>query len=308
MALKAIFPPGQAEITVNGLHQWDYGRQLEIYADGLPALVEVHFACAGMTEAVVRSCDTTSGVTTAAIPDRCMEQTSPIIAWIYAVGDTKGETIKTITLPITARTRPAPSATIPEDISDKYTETVGAINGVIEQLTNGSILVSEAAYAYSAWEAQHAKGAELAATADHATTADKAHRDSEGRDLRTLMSCDEDGWTPYAEDPTAVIVGVQGGLMSFKIVRTVDGNSDTRVFMDVGGTVYNTHYSSIFYDEITGGHTPGVFPLRLVLTPGTTPGDFRLSIQYYNGTWLNASSDIYPKNVYYKHLVKYSVG
>lgn len=132
MSLKVIVPKGQTEITVNGLHQWDFGRTIEIHADGLPSMVEVHFACAGMNEAVVRSCAMIDGAVTAAVPDTCLEQSTPIVAWVYDAGETSGATILTITLPIIPRTRPQPSETIPESVSDKYTEAVAAMNALVE--------------------------------------------------------------------------------------------------------------------------------------------------------------------------------
>lgn len=144
MNLKAIILPGQTEITVNGLHQWDYGRALEIQSADLPALLEVHFACPGMKEAVVRSCSGASGVATAAIPDVCLEQTAPITAWVYEVGETTGATIITITLPIIARTRPQTGATIPTATSDKYTEAVAAMNEAVASVTAGGVKVNAA--------------------------------------------------------------------------------------------------------------------------------------------------------------------
>lgn len=135
MNIKAIIPAGLTEITVNGLHQWDYGRKLEIHSSDLPALIEVHFACAGMTEAVVRSCSVKNGVATAAIPDRCLEQTTPITAWVYALDGSSGATTAKINLVIEPRTRPCPSQEIPEDIADKYTEAVGAMNAAVEAFT-----------------------------------------------------------------------------------------------------------------------------------------------------------------------------
>ena len=134
MALKVIIPPGLTEVTVNGLHQWDYGREIEIHADNLPAIVEVHFACAGMETAVVRNCAVIGGAITAAVPDICLEQTTPIQAWVYAIGETTGETILTIKLPITSRTKPQPGATIPDDTSDKYTEAIAAMNDLYKQI------------------------------------------------------------------------------------------------------------------------------------------------------------------------------
>lgn len=142
--IKAIFPEGVTAMTVTGLTQWDYGQTLQIQASGLPALVEVHFACEGMNEAVVRSCAVTSNTLTAAIPDICLEQTSPVMAWVYIVSESSGITTLTVTLPIIARARPQPNATIPEDTSDKYTEAVAAMNAAAAALAEGDVTVARA--------------------------------------------------------------------------------------------------------------------------------------------------------------------
>lgn len=134
MNIKATFPAGVDEIIVHGLHQWDYGRKLEIEADDLPAIIEVHFACPGMDEAVVRVCSATGGVATVAIPDRCLEQASPITAWVYEVGENYGQTIKVITLNIMQRARPQAGDDIPVEIADKYTEAVGVMNDTIARM------------------------------------------------------------------------------------------------------------------------------------------------------------------------------
>lgn len=144
MNIKAIIPAGLTEITVHGLHQWDYGRKLEIHSPDLPAIIEVHFACAGMTEAVVRSCSVTNGVATAAIPDRCLEQTTPITAWVYELDGASGVTTAKINLVIEPRIRPCPSQEIPEDIADKYTEAVGAMNAAVNSVATGNVTVARA--------------------------------------------------------------------------------------------------------------------------------------------------------------------
>ena len=144
MNIKATFPAGVTEITVNGLHQWDYGRQLEVHAPGLPALVEIHFACAGMDEAVVRACEVVNGVATATIPDICLEQTSPVCAWVYVVDDSTGFTVLTVTLPVIARTKPQPGASIPAEMTDKYTEALTAMNALIARLQSGDITANRA--------------------------------------------------------------------------------------------------------------------------------------------------------------------
>lgn len=110
MSIKAVFPEGTNAITVHGLHQWDRGRKLKIQAPDLPAQIEVHFACAGMDEAEVRSCTVANGTAEAEIPNQCLEQTTPITAWVYEVGGNYGKTIKTAVLTIVERTRPQPAA------------------------------------------------------------------------------------------------------------------------------------------------------------------------------------------------------
>lgn len=144
MNIVAKFPLGVTENTVHGLHQWDYGRQLEIHADDLPAMVEIHFACLGMKVAVVRTCSAVDGVVTATIPDICLEQTAPIVAWVYAINGTEGATIKTLTLPITQRARPELEPSIPRDNSDAYTDFVNQVNKAVGDLKDGSVTVERA--------------------------------------------------------------------------------------------------------------------------------------------------------------------
>lgn len=217
MSLKVIIPTGRTEITVNGLHQWDYGRTIEIHANGLPAMVEVHFACAGMSEAVVRSCAVVDGAVTAAVPDMCLEQTTPIVAWVYAVGEMAGATVLTITLPVTPRTRPQPGETVPEEVADKYTEAVAAMNDLVaeyeqttaevkaeikteleQELSSGTLVVPKASraeeadfagYAASAGNANTATTADTAAEATHAASADA---DGNGNDIPSTYLCKQE--------------------------------------------------------------------------------------------------------------------
>lgn len=183
MSIKATFPAGVNQVTVHGLHQWDYGRQLQIEAADLPALLEVHFACPGMKEAAVRPCFGSSGVATVTIPDECLEQSAPITAWIFEINGTTGATTKTIILPVISRARPSVSDEVPEEIVDKYTESIGAINDLIEAFTAGEIVAGKAKTAETAATAAAATAANTAALAtlatkateaDHAETADNA--------------------------------------------------------------------------------------------------------------------------------------
>ena len=180
MAIKAIIPAGQTKVTVNGLHQWDYGQILEVYDDDLPALVEIHFACAGMDEAVVRSCSNLAGVASAVIPDHCLEQIAPVVAWVYGIDGTAGQTLRTIVMPVIRRTKPAPAGSVPTYISDKYTELVSAIAEQVDALKEGDVVVSralkadQATVAVSATEAVHAVRADNASAADYAGRAGNA--------------------------------------------------------------------------------------------------------------------------------------
>ena len=128
MNLKAIFREGETSRTIPGLSQWDYGRKLEITHPDLPAVLEVHFAVVGTLEAIVRAVSGVNGTAVAVIPDELLRQARPILAWAYIVSETGGETILTVTMPVRARAKPAGAPTLPEDMSDKYTEALEAIN------------------------------------------------------------------------------------------------------------------------------------------------------------------------------------
>ena len=165
MSLKVALSADAEPYIVNGLYQWDYGRVLEIedYELGTE-LVEVHFACNSMDEAIVRPCSFINGVGTVTIPDLCLEQSSTLIAWIYRISGTEGYTWKTITMPITARTRPTAKRDVPADVIDSYEELKVAAEQAVASLESGSILVA------SAKNASFANFAREANIADYATT------------------------------------------------------------------------------------------------------------------------------------------
>lgn len=181
MPIVAKFPAGVTEVTVNGLHQWDYGQQLQIESDDLPAVVEVHFAYAKIDEAIVRSCAVVNGVATVTIPDLCLEQTAQIIAWVFVIDEASGTTKKTIKMNVIARKMPESVPDIPEDFTDKYTEAITAFNKNAEALksalNDGTVVAKEAKHALSADTASKATQADKATKADtasKATQADKA--------------------------------------------------------------------------------------------------------------------------------------
>lgn len=275
MSLKVIVPNGRTEITVNGLHQWDYGREIEIHAANLPAQVEVHFACTGMETAVVRNCAVLGGKVTAAVPDICLEQTTPIKAWVYAIGETSGETILTIKLPITQRTKPQPGATVPEKVSDKYTEAIEAMNTLVaeceETVKNAADEVAERV------------------------------SDEFSESLAACLVSEKDGFKKLGKEY------LEPGIIAFKILCGSDyqGTREARVIVEVSGQ--NVCISPAFIAKYVSSYTPHC--LRFVPMTG---GLFELTYMLYdeNGQALLAedSSQGEPMfETYYKYLVRYPV-
>lgn len=105
--IKAIFPTGVTEVTVHGLHQWDFGRALEIVHPDLLGDYEVHFAAAGAKEAICTGVTfEEGGVAAVAVPNELLEQSQPIMVWVYNRATNAGETVLTAILPVQARVRP----------------------------------------------------------------------------------------------------------------------------------------------------------------------------------------------------------
>ena len=182
MGIKVNFTDGSPTASASGLYQWDYGQILEIECAELGSeIMEVHFACRGMNEAIVRSCSFSNGVGTVTIPDQCLEQTEPITAWIYSVSGTQGHTVKAITLPIIARTRPSVSRDVPMEHINLYGEALNEINEAINNLENGNITAAKATHANiadmanTATNAGSASYATSAGSATNATNAEKAN-------------------------------------------------------------------------------------------------------------------------------------
>lgn len=166
MPIRAIFSKGVDTLTVSGLHQWDYGQKLEIHGLALPALIEVHFACLNMTEAVVRIGTTADGVTTVAIPDGCLEQDTPLRAWVYVVDTASGRTEKTIMLPIQARTRPQGADSRQPFEVDEYAEALQQINQTVDGWRDGIVDQNDGGKT-KVWTGTRAQFNELEETDDH---------------------------------------------------------------------------------------------------------------------------------------------
>lgn len=171
MVIKARFTEGVTSVTTKSLYQWDYGQKLEIESADLPAMFEVHFACQGMKEAVVVPCSTTDGVGVVTIPNKCLEQSSTITAWVYEIDGETGSTTKVIAIPVVPRVRPSGNEDMPQHIEDKYTELLSRLNDALTALESGNIVVAKAAIAETA---DYATASGNAASATHATEAQTA--------------------------------------------------------------------------------------------------------------------------------------
>lgn len=215
MAIKVTFKQGQTEAKATPLHQWDYGQVLEIESSDLPAVFEVHFACQGMNEATVRSCTAVGGIGTVVVPDRCLEQSTTITAWVYAIQGTTGTTIKTITIPVVARTRPSRGdEVIPPETTDRYNELISEVNEVVGELTNGNVTAAKAKnaeYAVSAGNATSAGYATSSGKADSSNTAkkaelaQKAYSDELGNPIHSTYASFANEFKEYT--PGAILLG-----------------------------------------------------------------------------------------------------
>lgn len=192
MAIKVVFPAGEKSVIVQGLYQWDYGQTLEIEcADIGFEIMEVHFACPNMTMAIPRPCTFTNGIGTVPIPDQCLEQGEAITAWVCRIDDKQGHTIKTITLPITKRTKPIRTHDVPEELVDKYSELLTEVTETVNALKDGNITATRAVNAESANTANTAESAEYA---NYATSAETAHTsnyatETESIQMRLVAQC-----------------------------------------------------------------------------------------------------------------------
>lgn len=275
MAIKVLFPAGSNSVSVSGLFQWDYGRVLEIEsADIGSEIMEVHFSCESLPEAIVRPCSFSNGVGTVTIPDECLEQTATIRAWIYRVVGTEGYTIKTITIPITTRTRPSVKREIPQGFSDKYTELITEVNEAVENLESGNVTAKNATNAANASYAAVAGSAKSAEYSSSAGNAASASRPSSGGSFITAdNNFGKDKYTTYSGETTL------GGV--YMVIDPTYGNAvaiiDTKA-----------EFSTVYYAQKPDGSGTHV-PFRIKATTNAD-GFVTLNRQWYNGSsWTEIS-------------------
>lgn len=258
MAIKVKLSQGQTEAKSTALHQWDYGQVLEIESPELPTIVEVHFACRSMTEAVRHVCSVDNGVAVVAIPNRCLEQSENITAWVYEISGSTGTTIMTITIPVIARTRPSRDEEVPAEVSDTYTELIGVVNETVDALKSGDITVAAAVKATSADKATSAENASSAAyaiSAGSALSAGKASYDHLGDLISTKYASFKDELT--ALDPTESIA---------------EGTYQVSVYIDTGwySTIMTVVKDKEVMSNLGWSITTGKFTAYAVQCPADT--------------------------------------
>jgi hypothetical protein len=314
MAIKAVFRTGENVISVKGLFQWDYGRVLEIEAPDIGSeVMEVHFACANMKEAIVRSCSFSNGVGTVTIPDQCLEQSSAITAWVYRIIGTQGHTEKVINLIVTARTRPSIARDIPQEVSNRYTELITEVNEAVENLESGNVTVAHAKNANNAGYASSAGNASSAAYATSAGTATKANKATEA--TTALMDSSNNKFEEhylkrgtehylevYEEDGVSALAG---GIISFRI-ESYDPSNDAvvgvaNVIVDVCDDCYSQAFILPIYAVKEGVLVQTMCRLCLTYYDGLgIPNRYRVTVETINDG-ASSTLDTY-RTIYYKYL------
>ncbi len=132
--ITAVFNGGTIT-TAHGITQWDYGQELHIVAPSvtIPDNTEINFYQGDLTALryVVGN--------QVMIPDRMLQDTTTILAYIYVRTDTSGETILLVKIPVADR--PRPSDYVMQDM-DEYTRLlpVGGQSGEVPVRTDTGIV------------------------------------------------------------------------------------------------------------------------------------------------------------------------
>ena len=116
--IRVTFPDNVNDIvSIEKLHQWDVGQSLQISGLDLPVAPEVHFATKVEDIAYVVQSELSNGNITVVIPDKVLKHGYPIVAYVYYDAGLDKKTIKSVTIPIIKRTKPADwKETLPSDI------------------------------------------------------------------------------------------------------------------------------------------------------------------------------------------------
>lgn len=130
--VKASFVFGKST-KARGLHQWDYGQVLQFEGLDLPSAYTVHFANQPMSGDAKTQVGGADGVD---IPDEYLTTGLPVYAWVYLhTGADDGETVYSVTIPVTKR--PKPIEEPPTPVQQGAIDTaIAALNEGVETVQN----------------------------------------------------------------------------------------------------------------------------------------------------------------------------
>lgn len=132
--VKASFVFDRSTKT-RGLHQWDYGQVLQFDGLDLPSAYTVHFANQLMSGNAKTQVGGPDGVD---IPDEYLTTGLPVYAWVFLhAGADNGETVYSVTIPVTKRPKPTEEPSTPQQ--------QGAIDTAIAALNEGVSAAENAA-------------------------------------------------------------------------------------------------------------------------------------------------------------------
>lgn len=126
--IEVVFTETVTSITAAGLFQWDYGQELRIKGISMSTVSEVHFSNSKEKEALVVPAVDQGEYITCQIPDVLLTKNVDIIAYIYDIQSTSGETVRTITLKVEARPKPANFNDQYEDAEVMLEDVVNLVN------------------------------------------------------------------------------------------------------------------------------------------------------------------------------------
>lgn len=150
----ASFSDARHETRTRRVYQYDYGMVLTVDGIDLPVAFEAHFSNTDDTGTSTTQIGSDSAVT---IPDAYLLTGLPIYCWIYLhSGETDGETVYKITIPVKRRAQPTNETPTPVQ-QDAITEAIAALNSAVTQ-TGQDASSAEASASDAADSAEEAKG------------------------------------------------------------------------------------------------------------------------------------------------------
>lgn len=154
----AVFEAGSTSAIANALYQWDYGQTLRLEGVELPDTYEVHYANmpGGLSKTVL------GGADGAPILDEYLTTGRPVYAWVYVhIGDSDGETVYMVTIPVIPRARPTDQPATPQQ-QTAIAQALNLLNHAIDGIEDAAVNAERAETAAEAAE-ESANGANVSA-------------------------------------------------------------------------------------------------------------------------------------------------